>query len=318
MKVSVSITTFNQEPYIAAALDGILMQEADFDYEIIVGEDCSSDGTRSIVEEYERRYPYRIKSVLPEQNLGGLGKRIFAETLKLCRGEYIACMDGDDYWTSPHKLQKQVEFLERYTQCSMCFHDVMIMHEDSSLMPRRFVSSHRAMFSDPDDLFAGCFIPACSPVFRRHALVPLPSWYFNLPSGDWSLYLIAGEQGKIGYLDEVMGVYRVHRGGMWSGADPLEQLDAVVCKYVALNSATQYRYNSQIHWALSDAFLRIAKEHAKAGDVRLSQKYAFAALCKNPAGRRLNKKQLLIYLLKPYLQWLLRVANSSRRGSYKL
>src|SRR5690606_34340291 len=122
MKVSVSITAYNHAPYIAQAIEGALAQETDFDFEIVVGDDLSTDATREVIRGFVRRHPGRIVPVFPEKNLGGGGKRLFLETIRACHGRYIATMDGDDYWTSPRKLQRQAETLDRDPALSMCFH----------------------------------------------------------------------------------------------------------------------------------------------------------------------------------------------------
>jgi glycosyltransferase involved in cell wall biosynthesis len=130
--VSVLVTAYNHEKFIAQALDSILGQSVDFDYEIILGEDCSTDTTRLIVQDYQRRYPSRIRLVLPERNLGGNGNALSALIFPLARGKYIAQLDGDDYWLGRDKLRRQVEYLARYPKLSMCFHQALILRPDLS------------------------------------------------------------------------------------------------------------------------------------------------------------------------------------------
>ena len=125
MKVSVSVTTYNHSKFIAQALESILMQDVDFDYEIIVGDDCSTDGAREIIATYQQQFPDRIRYIFPQSNLGDRGKLMFIETIRACNGEYIAMMDGDDYWTAPDKLRRQVEYLEAHPECPMCYHNVL-------------------------------------------------------------------------------------------------------------------------------------------------------------------------------------------------
>jgi len=109
MEVSVLVTTYNHERYIAQALDSVLMQETDFDYEIVILEDCSTDATREIILAYQKRHPDKIRLRLAAQNQ--CSNKPFAEEFQASSSPYIAMLDGDDYWTSPEKLQKQVEFL---------------------------------------------------------------------------------------------------------------------------------------------------------------------------------------------------------------
>ena len=145
MKVSVLVITYNHEKFIAQALDSVLMQETDFIYEIIVGEDCSSDQTRKIVLAYGEKYPDKVRLLLPEQNLGMMYN--FITTYRACRGQYIAILEGDDYWTSDRKLQKQVDFLDSHQDCTACFHNVNVVYEsDSKKKPSVSSSQVEAIF----------------------------------------------------------------------------------------------------------------------------------------------------------------------------
>src|SRR5262245_50682632 len=130
MKLSVIVLAYNHEKFIRQALDSVLQQQLDCDFEILIGEDCSTDDTRSIVKQYRDRAPDRIQLFLPIENLGFFGNKIFAALLRMARGEYLAMLDGDDYWTAVDKLQKQVRFLDSHPRCAMCFHNVLQVQED--------------------------------------------------------------------------------------------------------------------------------------------------------------------------------------------
>jgi len=120
-KLSVILITYNHEKYIRKALDSVLMQETNFPFEIVVGEDMSPDDTRNIVKEYRNRYPEQIRLVHREKNTGRPTLNVYETTMK-CRGEYLAYLEGDDYWTDPRKLQKQVDFLEAHPEYIACTH----------------------------------------------------------------------------------------------------------------------------------------------------------------------------------------------------
>ena len=130
VKVSVAMITYNHERFIAQAIESVLMQQTDFAVELVIGEDCSTDGTREIVRAYGERYPERVHPLLHEHNLGLKGHNNFVATLKACRGQYIALLEGDDYWTDPHKLQKQVDFLDGHPEYVGCFHNAMEVFDD--------------------------------------------------------------------------------------------------------------------------------------------------------------------------------------------
>lgn len=215
VKVSVAMTTYNHKPYIAQAIEGVLMQEVSFAYELVIGEDCSPDGARRIVEDYVARNPDRIRPLLPDRNLGAHAN--FRETLAACRGEYIALCEGDDYWTDPHKLQKQVDFLEAHHECSLCFHNTIIWYEDGSRPPQPRYQSPQKTFWSLSDIVYRNPITTCSVVYRKELLGDYPDWYYTLPIGDWPTWVLLAEHGPAGYLDDVMATYRVHEGGAFSG-----------------------------------------------------------------------------------------------------
>ncbi len=119
--VSVKMITYNHAPFIAQAIEGVLRQKTDFSFELVIGEDCSTDGTRKIVFEYQKKYPNVIRIITSDQNVG-MQKNGF-RTMKACQGKYIAFCEGDDYWQSPHKLQKQTDYLESHPECGLVFTD---------------------------------------------------------------------------------------------------------------------------------------------------------------------------------------------------
>jgi glycosyltransferase involved in cell wall biosynthesis len=223
MKLSVVVTAYNHEKYVAQALDSILMQETTFRYEIVIGEDGSADKTRTIVKEYKRRHPNKVVLLLNDTKkrrpINGIpsGKRNFSNCLQHARGEYVAILEGDDYWTDPQKLQKQVSFLDKGKGNVACFHPVLREYVDNS-RPVELALRHRqeTAYSADDMLFISGIAP-CSLVFRNSALDGFPEWFYQCPSGDKALFCLLACHGKFAYLDEAMATYRVHQGGAWSG-----------------------------------------------------------------------------------------------------
>jgi glycosyltransferase involved in cell wall biosynthesis len=212
VKVSVMTTTYNHEKYIGQAIDSVLAQQALFAWEQIVGEDCSTDGTRAIVQAYHQRFPEQIKPILRERNVGR--RQNFLEAFRTCQGEYIAMLEGDDYWTSPEKLRRQVEFLDTHPDYAICFHAVETLDETGA-SPIKVVRADRERYT-LDDLLERNVIPTCSVMFRNRLFDSFPAWYLEAPAGDWPLHVLNAQHGAIGYIDEVMAVYRVHAGGVWS------------------------------------------------------------------------------------------------------
>src|SRR5262249_32985339 len=130
MKVSVLVLAYNHERFIGHTLESVLSQQVGFDWEVVIGEDCSTDGTAAVVRRYANRHPERIRVLPRERNLGM--HRNFADTWAACRGQYIAILEGDDYWTSPTKLSRQAAFLDARPDYTECFTDVEVFHEDGS------------------------------------------------------------------------------------------------------------------------------------------------------------------------------------------
>src|SRR5262245_63387032 len=130
MMVSVIVVTYNHERYIVQALDTVLSQEAPFEFEVLLSEDCSTDRTREIVLHYSRLYPDRIRLFLSERNLNT--NKVTLRALRAARGTYVALLDGDDYWTSREKLARQVQFLHSHPEYALCFNNGIQFWENGS------------------------------------------------------------------------------------------------------------------------------------------------------------------------------------------
>jgi glycosyltransferase involved in cell wall biosynthesis len=216
VKVSVLMITYNQEEYIAQAIDSALKQEVDFNYEIVVGDDCSTDSTRTVLLDYQQKHSEIIRLLLHKQNLGFSGKKNFAQTLRACEGKYVAILEGDDYWTSPHKLQTQIDLLDSHPEYALCFHCVNKVHEEAERQIETFSPPWQKDFYTLEDLLVGNFLATCSTVFRNKLFEDFPDWFYSMPMGDWALHILNAQHGNIGYIDESMAVYRIHGKGLWS------------------------------------------------------------------------------------------------------
>ena len=224
VKVSVLTTTYNHERFIAQNIIGVLAQQTDFVVEHIIGEDCSTDGTRAVVEEFWRHRPDVIKPILRERNIGRRAN--FIDCFHACRGDYIAIVEGDDYWTASHKLQMQADFLDANPDFAICFHALEHRTEDGS-QPPRVNRSKRARYT-LNDLLANNVVPTCTVMFRNHLFDAFPPWFTDVPAGDWPLNVLNAQHGDIGYIDEVMAVQRIHSGGVWSPKPASERRQSVV------------------------------------------------------------------------------------------
>ncbi|WP_028523867.1 glycosyltransferase family 2 protein [Runella limosa] len=214
IKVSVTILTYNQKEFIGKAIESALSQKTNFDVEILVGDDCSTDGAQETILAYQEKYPDKVKAVLHSKNLGQNGLFNTIETLKLAKGTYIAPMDGDDYWTDDQKLQRQVDFMEAHPDFSACFHNALITYEDGT-------PSHELNAPDQKEVITAAdlvgedeiWFMATSAVMFKNGIMHYPDWFLKSSSGDIPRYVILAKHGPIGYVPGVMSVYRKNRGG---------------------------------------------------------------------------------------------------------
>lgn len=232
--VSVVLRTYDHVQFIAQAIESVLIQDAPFPFELVIGEDCSTDGTREIVAGYAERYPDVVRAVLPERNVGH--GEIFKRALEATQGSFIAYLDGDDYWTSPAKLRRQVQFLEASPECPSCFHDVSLVYGERGT-PSGAINPGLAedRFS-LEEILWDCFVPAPSVMFRRSVADRLPEWAFDVVWIDWLIHICAAAMGPVGYIPATLGAYRVHRGGMFSALDRISQLEEDFPFYERLRS----------------------------------------------------------------------------------
>lgn len=228
-KVSVCVQTYNHVDYITECLDGILMQETNFPFEIILGEDESSDGTRDICKAYAQKYPDKIRLFLRSREdviyVDGnpTGRYNLIENLSASKGKYIALCEGDDYWTDPNKLQKQVDFLKNNQDVNLCFNrSDLLINKEFKLHPIPEVFEAKA-FNYIELLRHYNFIGTAGVLFRKPKFFNFPQWFLSIPFGDLGLYKIVLGDKKIGCINDVMSVYRIHDKGAYSGLGEIRE-----------------------------------------------------------------------------------------------
>lgn len=215
MKLSVLLLTYNHERFIAKALDSVLMQKTDFDYEIVIGEDCSNDRTRDIVLEYTIKHPGRI-SLLPSAVNSGATRNLI-RTYKACTGTYIALLEGDDCWTSPTKLQRQVDFLEGNPDFVLCFTNSNIIDEAGTVIKEARLDEDRMKNLSQAEIVSGLIPPTNTVVFRNNVVTNIPDIFYTSINGDILFFSMLTEQGDAAFLNDTTASYRMHDGGIWSG-----------------------------------------------------------------------------------------------------
>lgn len=231
--VSVGVITYNQKKYIKQCLDSILMQKTNFKFEVLINDDCSTDGTKEIVQDYVQKYPDIIKPTFQTENQYSKGKSIVSNFIfPRVRGKYFAICDGDDYWTDPQKLQKQYDFLENHLDYTVCFHLVNVIFDGYNLKSYTYPTENQIKQGFTfDNLIKYNFIQTNSVMYRwGFAGMDVHTFFPNgiLPE-DWYIHLLHAKNGKIGFLNEIMSVYRRNKNGIWS--DSIEDVRKLHVKY---------------------------------------------------------------------------------------
>ncbi len=236
IKVIVAITTYNLEKYISQALESVLSQKTNFPFQIIVADDHSSDRTPEILSEYERKYPEVIKVLYSDKNLGSVGNanRIFDGI----QCEYFSFLDGDDYWLTEDRLQKQVDFLESHQEYSMCAGNTQFLRDEKLaeyVIKPEFLNR---TYTFDDYLSSMPFVHTSSMLVRNTIFVNgLPPYFKNFV-GTYRECAVRGEdirrvlhlmKGPIFIMDELFSVYRIHQKGLFQGSSNVRrQIEAAI------------------------------------------------------------------------------------------
>jgi len=260
-KVSVAMITYNHEQFIEQALDSVLMQQVDFDYEIVIGDDLSQDRTREILLDYHARHPEKIHLLLYETKQGP-GGNIY-QVLNNCQGEYIALLEGDDYWTSPEKLQVQVNYLDQWTNCSLCFHSIQRLLQDEQAFVSLPSSAKENLQYGIDDLLNGVIFPRTCTVVCRAKLFEFPERIKELHHIDTLLWCLFAAHGFLGYIGGIQAVYRVHSTGMWQSASEFQRWLRDLKTHEYLNEYFNYIYNN--NFKIRKSYMIISIEYRAIG-----------------------------------------------------
>ena len=226
--VSVLVPTYQHVDFIRACLESILSQVTHFQVEVLIGEDGSTDGTQVICEELAVKYPNRIRLFYGKredviQILGRpTGRRNLLGLITQARGRYIALCEGDDYWTDPLKLQKQVDLLEQHPDHAMCFSRAQLL-KNGKLELHAIPAGIDLKNVKAEDLLATYNFVATASVVYRNPFEPPPSWFSCVPFGDLALYCMAASRGKITCMEDLTAVYRITGHGAWSKLSELHQ-----------------------------------------------------------------------------------------------
>jgi glycosyltransferase involved in cell wall biosynthesis len=241
--------TYNHEPYIAQAISSVMMQEGNFSIELVIGEDNSKDGTLAICNQLRDQFPGQIKVLTSETNIGMMNN--FLRTHAACDGDYIAFIEGDDFWTDTKKLQKQLSFLEEHPDFILCFHNVLVDWVNTGRTSDW--AYQKKIIKDAfvtEDLLSNWFIPTASVMARNSTNFTFPEWFQFCKSGDIPYLLLFSLKGRIKYLNERMSVYRVHDKGISHTHNGYDKIIAMIFIYENFNIYSGYKYAEGIKEAI--------------------------------------------------------------------
>jgi glycosyltransferase involved in cell wall biosynthesis len=303
--------TYNHARFIEQAIESALAQELEGRHEILIADDCSTDGTREIVRAYADRYPKLIRLLPLERNIGENAVRAYGT--QAARGMYVALLDGDDYWTSPDKLRTQVEFLDAHPDYAMCFHNAAVVYDDGDEDPHPFHNENPAQrissrvppeTSTLEEIAVGNFMQTSSVMFRNGLIAEFPSWYFEARIPDWPFHVLNAEHGDIGYIDEILAAYRVHGEGNWSGRfsyrrDPQDVAD-IIRVHDAINEHLDFSYDRRIKERTAYLSGLAARLLAQEGRLDEAAAYARRSLAEGPNLKGFRARLRLEVLARPH------------------
>jgi glycosyltransferase involved in cell wall biosynthesis len=249
--VSCHIITYNQKDYISKCIEGALMQETSFPYEIVIGDDCSTDGTREILINYAKNYPEKIRLNLREKRGKGIpGQENFHSTLSLCKGKYVALCDGDDYWYDKNKIQLQADYLETHSDCVITSHNARVINEKDEFISESLLDENNKRSFESNELVRGPWIPSLTRMFRNN-LVVFTEDLKQCLNGDLIFTCLLGTFGRSHYIPDIKNVaYRIQSKGVWSSESETRQFIALYFTLITLQKHFIYDRDLRDHFRL--------------------------------------------------------------------
>ncbi|MDD4892784.1 MAG: glycosyltransferase [Candidatus Rickettsiella isopodorum] len=247
--VSVCLITYNHVNYIRDAIEGVLMQKINYPWELIIADDFSTDGTREIIKAYAEKNPKLIKLILQEKNVGAAQN--WFDLIYTPKSKYITYFEGDDYWTDPYKLQKQIDLMEKHNDYSACCHAVQrVFYIDKKPLGVYRQANRDRVFSENE--WYKLTSMQSSLLLRNKYIAILPDWITYSPVGDVSIRLFVSQQGKFAYINQIMSSYRVGvpnsstKTIMIVPKNDFESAKRMVKMYDGFNNYTNYKYSGII------------------------------------------------------------------------
>jgi len=244
-KTSVLLITYNQENFIRQALDSVLMQQTDFAIEVVIADDYSQDSTLAISREYQAGA--NNVRLLPSEEKIGITRNL-QRGFAACRGKYVAVLEGDDYWISPNKVKMVSMFLDQHQECSFCFHRLIRYDETAdcaTVHPMIEATSDFTLFT-ASDLARGNFVGGLSTcTYRREVIDSLDPGLWKLKVREWPFNIVVATHGPVGYVPEILSIYRVHLGGIFSKKTVDEQVPILLELIESYNKYLDFKFDAE-------------------------------------------------------------------------
>ena len=288
--VSVVMVAYNSSDFVSKAIESVLSQETEYSYELLIGEDESTDGTRAICQDYQSRYPNKITLFLRSRKdvratfgrpNGGYN---WVETIKAAKGKYIAILDGDDFWKSTNKLQKQIEFLENNSDYAGGYHNTELQFHDGQKESSLYRDSLKSEMTAEDVISIDSPFHTSSFIFRTSTFKPIPSWVINIYSGDMALFFLVACKGKLKGFDNLLSVYLKHSGGVTHAKDSNLHKYVMLNRILMLTFFNEYsngKYNRKITEIMDHHFYFLYSRYPQLklkGLLRLNKNYFLSSL----------------------------------------
>ncbi|ANU10174.1 family 2 glycosyl transferase [Planococcus antarcticus DSM 14505] len=313
--VSIVCTSYNHGDYLAEAIDSFLMQKTDFEFEILMYDDASTDHSPRVIKQYESNYPSLIKPIYQTENQYSKGVRVELFNHNRATGKYIAVCEGDDYWTDPYKLQKQVDYMEAHPMCSMTVHAAdRVLSDKKKVLSTVRPEKKNAVFSVERVIEGGGdLIATNSMVYSKAKVETLAPFYLNAVVGDYPLIILAALHGTVDYLDDNMAAYRVGVKGSWTERELATSMKRInhyhdmERMFDEINEHTDFQYNNALEKAKRGYQFSLLLEQ---GEFKKAKRGEFRQIY-----LELGTKQRILLEMKRYFP---NVTESIRKAKWKL
>lgn len=244
-ELSVLLVTYNHQDYIDRALQSLIQQDYLGKIEVVIADDASTDATLELIRSYDGKDARFVFKYLPADTNVGITKN-YQRGFAACSGQYVAVLEGDDYWISPKKLSRQKSFLGDHWECDLCSVNYFVFYEAQAEFTERNPIGAGHRFITARDLIADNVVGNFSTcMYRKSALDALPAAVFDIRAYDWIINICIASKSLIGFLEDPMSVYRVHSSGAWSNHAHIDKLKLQLSLLPVYDQLTQQRYRSE-------------------------------------------------------------------------